>query len=253
MSPVSGRQRHGERHPLDDLALYALDALEGDEADPIDAHLAECASCRRELATHQDALAALLEDGPPPALWDAVQEKIRDVEPGSVGGAPLSAVEPAPAHLEHTAHRHGMRRRLAVLAAAAAVAVVLGVGVATQVGQDQDGQETASGAPDGSTIAVLADAQGADVARVVAGEDGDRLVFDDLPPLPAASTYQLWDVDGTRPVSLGVVGDGRSEAVEISLPADAAELAISQEPVRDVPASAPTGPIVASGSVVRPA
>lgn len=146
-----------------------------------------------------------------------------------------------------------MRRRLAALAAAAAVAVVLGVGVVTQVRQDQGSQETASGAPDGSTIAVLADAQGADVARVVTGEDGDVLVFDDLPPLSTASTYQLWDVDGTRPVSLGVVGDGRNEAVEISLPADAAELAISQEPVRDVPASAPTGPIVASGSVVRPA
>ena len=253
MSPVSGRQRYGERHPVDDLALYALDALEGDEADAVEAHLAECASCQRELATHEEALAALVEDGPPPSLWGAVQEKIRDVQPGPVGDVPLRAVGPAPAHLDHTAaHRRGMRR-LAALAAAAAVAVVLGVGVATQVGQGQGGQETASGAPDGSTIAVLADAHGADVARVVTGEDGDVLVFDDLPRLSAASTYQLWDVDGAEPVSLGVVGDGRTESVEISLPPDAAELAISEEPVRDVPASAPTGPIVASGSVVRPA
>lgn len=65
MSAVSGRQRHGERHPLDDLALYALDALEGDEAEAVEAHLVECASCRRELATHQEALAALVEDGAP--------------------------------------------------------------------------------------------------------------------------------------------------------------------------------------------
>jgi anti-sigma-K factor RskA len=247
---VSGR----ERHPSDDLALYALDALEGDEVNTIEAHLADCVACRRELAAHEAALAALVEDGPPPTLWDAVQAKIRDVEPGPVDDVPLRAVGPAPAHLDHTARRRGMRRRLAALAAAAAVAVVLGVGVATQMDQDPGDQETVAGpATDGPTIAVLADAHGADVARVVTGEDGDVLVFDDLPALSAASNYQLWDVDRRQPVSLGVVGDGRTEAVEVSLPADAAELAISEEPVRDVPASVPTGPIVASGTVVRPA
>ena len=36
-------------HPLDDLALYALDALDPDEARAVEAHLAGCPSCRAEL------------------------------------------------------------------------------------------------------------------------------------------------------------------------------------------------------------
>ena len=36
-------------HPLDDLAAYALGALDADERRAIDAHLATCASCRAEV------------------------------------------------------------------------------------------------------------------------------------------------------------------------------------------------------------
>jgi anti-sigma-K factor RskA len=246
---VSGRPR-SERHPLDDLALYALDALEADETEEIEAHLEMCALCRLELAAHEEALGALIEDGPPPELWDAVQSQIRADEVAPINGTALHPVGPNLAHLDQSARRRGMRRRLALLAAAAAVVAVVGVGVGTQL--DNDGAGTLAGVSmDGPTVAVLADAHGADVARVVANDDGDVLVLEKLPPLAAQREYQLWSVDGARPVSLGVLGDGHDEAVPLSLPASTAKLAISEEPAGG--SITPTGTIVASGTVVRPA
>jgi anti-sigma-K factor RskA len=247
---VTGRQR-SEGHPLDDLALYALDALAGDEAEEVEAHLTVCASCRQELAAHEAALGALVEDGPPPELWDAVQSQIRaDVTP--MNGTPVHPVSPEVAHLDRSAGRRGMRRRLALLAAAAAVVAVVGVGVGTQLDNDGNGSGTLAGvSTDGPTIAVLADAHGAGVAKVVANDDGDVLVLEGLPALSAQREYQLWSVDGARPESLGLLGDGHDEAMPLSLPATTAKLAISEEPAGGSPA--PTGPIVASGNVVRPA
>jgi anti-sigma-K factor RskA len=251
VNPVTGRQR-SEGHPLDDLALYALDALEGDEAEQVEAHLAVCDSCRQELAAHEEVLGALVEDGPPPELWDAVQSQIRAGDVAPMNGTPLHPVGPRVAHLDEAARRRGMRRRLALLAAAAAVVAVVGVGVGTQVGNDGDGSGTLAGVSiDGPTVAVLADAHGAGVARVVANDDGDVLVLEKLPPLSAQRDYQLWSVDGTRPVSLGVLGDGHDEAVPLSLPPATAKLAISEEPAGG--SITPTGPIVASGTIVRPA
>jgi anti-sigma-K factor RskA len=74
-------------------------------------------------------------------------------------------------------------------------------------------------------------------------------VLEGLPALSAQREYQLWSVDGPRPESLGLLGDGHDEAVPLSLPASTAKLAISEEPAGGSPA--PTGPIVASGNVVR--
>lgn len=54
----------------DDLALYALGALPGEERVALERHLGECASCRRELQTLRGdaALLALSTGGPRPPL-----------------------------------------------------------------------------------------------------------------------------------------------------------------------------------------
>jgi anti-sigma-K factor RskA len=62
---------HG--HPLDDLAAYAVDALDDAERQSIDDHLAGCAACRDELAAHHETLAELTSSEPPPAaIWQRV-------------------------------------------------------------------------------------------------------------------------------------------------------------------------------------
>src|SRR5207247_11107087 len=69
----------------EDLALYALGALEGGERASLEKHLDECASCRRELEQLRGdaALLALTASGPrPPArartrLMDAIAKEPR--------------------------------------------------------------------------------------------------------------------------------------------------------------------------------
>jgi anti-sigma-K factor RskA len=248
---VTGRPL-SERHPLGDLALYAIDALEGHEAEDVEAHLEVCPSCRQEVASHEQALSALVEDGPPPEVWDAVQAQIRAGEVAPINGTPLHPVAPTLGHVDPSARRRSVRRRLALLAAAAAVVAVVGVGVGTRLGNDGGGSGTLAGVSiDGPTVAVLADAHGAVVASVVANQGGNVLVLEGLPTLAAQREYQLWAVDGARPVSLGLLGDGHDEALPLNVPASTTKLAISDEP--EGGSIAPTGPVVASGTIVRPA
>ena len=77
---MSEHERYAE-----ELALYALDALRGEERARVDEHLAECAACRRELEQLRGdtALLALSTAGPRPPqrarrrLLDAVAREAR--------------------------------------------------------------------------------------------------------------------------------------------------------------------------------
>jgi anti-sigma-K factor RskA len=83
----------------DDLALYALGSLSGDERSSLEKHLDECPSCRRELEQLRGdmALMALTASGPrPPArskqrLMDAVarEPRMRVVPPRRAWWAPI--------------------------------------------------------------------------------------------------------------------------------------------------------------------
>jgi anti-sigma factor RsiW len=62
---------NGREHVLDLLSAYALDALDEGEAARVSAHLAECASCRAELAGLAEAAGRLVDlnpSDPPPQL-----------------------------------------------------------------------------------------------------------------------------------------------------------------------------------------
>ena len=75
---MSGHEQYGE-----DLALYALNALEGDERKNLEQHLTTCSSCRLELEQLRGdgALLALSTLGPRPPqrarqrLMDAVAKE----------------------------------------------------------------------------------------------------------------------------------------------------------------------------------
>jgi len=95
------------------------------------------------------------------------------------------------------------------------------------------------------TAAVLDDVTGRDMARVVERGGATYVVLDDLPPLPADRTYQLWSLDGPRPASLGVIGRGAARTVPVTLPPDTRRLAISDEPAGGSPE--PTTAIAGTG------
>src|SRR2546428_13300254 len=89
-----------ERHPTDDLAAFALGALDAVEAREGETHVARCDTCAREVAAHRDALfdvAALAATPEPPA---GLPTKIVLRERGARGGgAPTltPALRPLPA------------------------------------------------------------------------------------------------------------------------------------------------------------
>jgi hypothetical protein len=86
-------------------------------------------------------------------------------------------------------------------------------------------------------------------ARVyVSASRGLFFAAENLPPLPAGRTYQLWTIVGGQPVSHGVfgpAGDGRAQVLAQAPPGPVDAIAVTIEPEGGVPA--PTGDKVLLG------
>ena len=260
-------------HPEDDLALYALDALDGEERAAVSAHLASCPSCVALVEQHRTTLAALTADeAPPPAVWQRIAADI-----GATGvptplpvapSAPAAAAPPPPApgagpvspgggdeHPPAPIHLRPRSRgttRWALIGAVAAAALVVGgvVGLALGGAEDEpdDLAELAAATlddPDAS-VATLSTESGQPAARVVVEGTTGYVLVDDLPALPEGEEYQLWKLGGDVPVSLGVIGDGTTGVAAVGVPEGTSEMALSTEPAGGSPA--PTGDIVATGA-----
>jgi anti-sigma-K factor RskA len=263
-----------DEHPLDELAVYALDALDDDERQMVEAHLARCPSCRAVVDEHRSTLAALTADEPPPpVVWQriAAQTGAADVPTPlavmpSAPAAPAPPVPPvtrpdtrpgggatAPTHLRPR-RPEPSRRWAAISGVAAAVALVVGglVGVAV-ANRDEEPTSLADLAaaameqPGASVITLAASDDNRDAARVVTDGSTGYIVLDDLPTLPAGQAYQLWRLDEPTPVSLGVIGDGRARVATVGVPAGTTRLALSTEPAAG--SVSPTGDIVATGTL----
>jgi hypothetical protein len=265
-------------HPLDDLAAYAVDALEPAERLAVDDHLAHCSACSAELASHRETLGALATvEAPPPEVWQdiaaamgapslpdphagrrvmAVRDQSassRPLDEGSEDGghrvAPVTSLAGAP---RVRARPSSLRwvAAAAVLVAVAGVAGLLGFALGNSSDDADIGSlaQQAADEPNG-VLATLADSEGRPVARVVADEDGAFVLLDALQDLPEGRAYQLWSVGGPEPVSLGMLGRDGTNTVAFRLPPTIRELAISVAPTSGD--SAPSGEFQASGSVLR--
>jgi anti-sigma-K factor RskA len=262
-----------DTHPHDELAIYALDALDPDEHAAIEAHLARCAACRAELEEHRDTLSRLVvpDEAPPPSVWEGIAQQLPRLGGAPDASGPPALPPPAPGDtsdppdggevvpLHFRRQGRGFVERSGWLAAAAALIAVVGIGafVAGRSGDSGGGTasvtDLAAAAADdtGAEVVALQNDSGDAVARVVlTGDATDYVIFDDLAELPAERSYQLWTTDPSGeapPVSLGVLGDGATGAVAIAAPDGVTDLAITDEPAGGVPA--PTGPVVASGQI----
>ena len=192
-------------------AGYALDALDQDERNAYETHLAHCEQCQQELAsfwTTTEAL-AVAASGPEPSA--ALRERIL----ADVRAEPLQNVVPFETRRRRVAPALG-----AVAAVAAVVALALGLW-ASSVSTELDETRTAL-ARQQAAAAVLADPDARSVAlaegegRLVIGPDGRAvLVVDGLGPAPSGKTYELWVVSpGEDPVPAGLFPgkDGRDVA-----------------------------------------
>ena len=231
-----------ELHELS--AGYALDALEPEERDAFERHLAGCPECQEEIASFWEVARALAvaADGPAPnpELRDRILADARAEKQTVVALDSRRRVSPVLA---------------AVTAVAAAVAIGLGI-YAASLNNDLNSTRSALTAQE-KAASLLADSSATSVAlqsgtgRLVVGDDGEAvLVLDDLPPAPTGKTYQAWIVDDQMPVSAGTfvtTGDQAVVPIPQSVP-DGAIVAVTIEEAGG--ASTPTLPPLAASEPV---
>jgi anti-sigma-K factor RskA len=262
----------------DILPLQALGVLEGAERQALEAHLAECASCRDALADEVrvvDALAYVPEQlTPRPELKARVLDVARTKAQVLEFKAPLTpaAVPPTAAVASKASPWPWL-----VAAAAAAVAVVSSVGLVRARAELADlrseivAVEAQLAEADQRTVRATAEVRVQQQALdVLASPDLVRTTLAGLPPAanaralallspsrgtlvlsatglpapPAGRTYQLWAIVGSQAVSAGVFtpdADGLSRVITtVAFNGPPVALAVTLEPEGGVPQ--PTGP-----------
>jgi anti-sigma-K factor RskA len=227
-----------ELHEL--AAPYALDALDADERERFERHLAECERCSAQLADLQEAVAALAfaVEGPEPSpsLRGRILESAR-AEDGA-------KVVPFP-------RKRWALPAVATIAAVAACAAV-GLGIwASSLSNSLDRERSANArnaqAIDlvGEGAQVKALAQGKGGLLVAPGGGRAALVVCGLSSAPAGKTYEAWVIEGKTPRPAGLFRGGSGCAPPVLLEREVptgAIVAVTLE--REGGAQAPTSPIL---------
>lgn len=227
---MSGKEHRGWE---EDLAAYALGALEPGERDAFEAHLDGCARCQGDLAWISAAvelLPASVEQRRPPArlrrrLHAAVRADAR-AEPAAVGGRGPARSLFAP-----------LLRPGVALAAVAVLAVGVAIGVVARGGSD---------GPTETTVTAQATAAAPSGAAATIARDGDAgtLRTSGLPDPAAGDVYQVWIRAGKRiePSTVFVVDRDGEGVAAIPAGLDGGdEVMVTREPAggSDAPTSEP--------------
>jgi anti-sigma-K factor RskA len=238
------------------VAVYALDALDDDEAASVEDHLRDCPRCREDLKGHQETAALLAYEGAdaPEGLWDRIAAGVtpepEDARP------PLELIVGGRAASAPTMTRSWVWRA----AAAAAVVVVAGTGVeiahqdhrinqlSSALADQSLLQQATSAALDPSAHRLaLTSADGSVQATAAVLANGVGYVVDTaMPGLPADKTYQLWSLTSGRTVSAGLMGSHPS-VTRFHLAPGASGVAVTVEPAGG--SAEPTSQPVATGQV----
>jgi hypothetical protein len=176
-------------------AAFALDALDDDDADEFEQHLAICPDCEDELARLRVAAVSLAFAGElavPPA---SLRERVLDV------GAPVIPLR---------------RRRPQLVAAVAVVAAAL-IAIVVRPWDDGSIGGMKRFAAQGAKATLLVDQSGEAVLSVRR-----------LPPPPAGKAYEIWVIAGGKAVPAGWVR-GTLTALTRPVP-PGASVAVSVEP-----------------------
>src|SRR5947208_3435939 len=227
----------GSPHELS--AAYALDALDGDDLQAYETHLAGCERCREDVASFRATAAALAYDvqplEPPETLERRILTAARAERPNV---APLRLRVAAPA--------------AAFGAVAAAAAIAIGIW-AVHLSNSLDRQRS-NNKSQGAILAILSDckvtpAKGATARVCVAPTRKAVLAVDNLEPAGPGKTYEAWLIAGKRvqPAGLFPGGAGRSY-LRLTKPVPMrATVAVTREKAGG--ASAPTGAILLHADV----
>lgn len=252
---------HAEAHEL--LAALALDAVEDDERQAVEDHVAGCPRCQSELDALLEVAGALGNsvEPLPEHLWSSISSRIyddRDHELLALTLLDADGVSPSTTRRPPRAARLA-RIALLPLAAAAVVVAVLAFQLVHANGRVSNLQ-SALRASDSSEVTAalrtpghqLVDLEGASnqrLAEFVMLPDGrGYLVNSKMPALSSGSTYQLWGIIGGKSISIGLMGRSPGHVTfTVAGPPRPTELAVTVEPSGGT--STPTSQIVAAGTV----
>ena len=215
------------------LGAYALDAVDGDEAEAVELHLRDCPRCRAEVNDHREVAALLAHAGTaaPAELWTRIASSLEEPPPG-FQLARVTEVRP---------RRAVSVRVVAALSVAAAIVVgVLGVKVVQdgnrldELGRPRPSQQLLAAAnaalvdSAARRVTLLSPDKQLSVNAVLLPDGTGYLVTNNLPPAAAGDVYQLWALVGTSKISAGVLG-ARPSLVAFKVDAGVGALAISRE------------------------
>lgn len=224
-------------HDLNLLAgAYALDALEADEREQFEQHLADCPECAEEVRGMQQTAAELSHTSvvtPPPQLRVDVLKAVSQVRP----------LPPVVDHNVVALRRARTSRSLWQGLAAACAVIAIGAGAwgFSQHGK-VDRSSTAAEASMVSSLLAEPDTsahttsfrQGSGTVIYAKDEHKVVLIGRDLPALPAGKTYQLWMVPQTgKAVSGGLFQVDQAGDVTYSTSGDLdgfVQMGVSVEP-----------------------
>jgi hypothetical protein len=219
----------GNPHPSEDLAAYALGALEPGEAASVREHLAGCERCRTELEWLQpavDALPATVEQvEPPPGLKRDLMKTVRADVRAERGG-----------WWSRRAGWVSMRARPALAIGAVAL---LGAGIAGYAVNEANRASDETFTLAGKASAVL-ERDGDDASLTVSGMD----------PLAGGDVYQVWygEDGGVVPGEAFTVDPGGAAETDLGeIPAGTEEVMVTAEAEPGLPA--PEGEILLSASL----
>jgi len=219
-------ETNGHRDWFESAALFALDALGGDDRRVFDAHRATCDECQGEVARLRAVSTALAyavpQIDPPPAL----RARVLAAALGSAGSD-----EAPPVDATHTPGRSWL-----ALAAALLLAVGLGAyaySLRTQLAalevalntareealsaleQAQSARQAAAETQQHLDVLLAADSARVQLSAAAPAPASGRadwsrtrgllVSIDNLPPAPAGRTYQVWYLTRGMPVSAGLL------------------------------------------------
>ena len=266
---MSAHEQFGE-----DLALYALDALTGDERAHLEKHLATCAECRLELEQLRGdgALLALSTVGPRPPL--RAKQRLMDAVAKEAAGIPTlsqtARTEGAPSPVKDRRSWWpwmGWAATAAVIVFAASLwkeNVVLRSGLAAanseavRSARELDDLRRIAApiiepeAQRVTLVSVKTPAQPQGKAFYLRKRNSLVFVANNLPPVPPQKAYELWliPVQGA-PIAAGVFkpdAHGSATVVNPPLPAGVEAKAFAITVENEGGSSAPTSAIIMMGS-----
>ncbi len=221
------------------LAAYAVDSVSPEERAIVELALSRDPQLRGELDDHRVVLGILADavdphpSTPSPLVWQRITAEIDGAE----------EVSPRLASVRDIQKQRRFSKWTATMAfAAMALALLLGVSV-YQLQQERRTpvfEAAIQELLDDPTATVATLEAAGDVAaeaRIVLGADGVGYVYaDNLPPLDASRTYQLWAIVDDRVISAGVLGADPDDS-PFQVVGDVAGFAITEEVAGGVPVS----------------